>query len=117
VQWYNKRSFGYEKFSLKASIERTIIDEREVEDMLAGMFGSDFELYADRLSRMVEFTEKVLMTVLPVPFMDMRGIMHVLMKNRCMRMSRRLRDTYEFTPAFISLLDRCIAKRRIQSAS
>lgn len=102
--WYDKPSFGYNVFSQRQRIERSILNEAEVEELLDRVLSAGPAMLADRLSRLHEFTDKVFATVIPMPFMDLRAVMQVLSINRCIKVRDVRRGTFELTPTFVQYL-------------
>lgn len=113
---YDKRSFAYDLFSHKAKIERTLLNEEEVERVLDSALKANPVVLADKLLRLHQFTERVFGTVVPMQMMELHAVMQTLSINRCIRLVRGGRDTYEFTPTFIRYLEGYIHRKGQQNA-
>lgn len=109
--WYDKQTFGYDRFSHNARISYNIREPEVLDDILDKLFAPNHTIYASSLARICMFNEKVLQTIIPISFMDIRNVMHKLMYHRCIRVGGKKMEFYEPTPAFIQYLEDYIIRR------
>lgn len=105
VMCYDKRSFGYDNYSIKAASERLIADADGVVDHLQKVFGLKLFGFAELLIKLHEFSESQLAMTVQTSVMQLRPTMQMLGSNRCIRPVRgSWKEMWELTPAFVDLL-------------
>lgn len=112
TMWYDKPSFGYDMFSKERIENSTLESPKALEALLDRVLQPSPVIYAEKMMRLVEFNERVLATITPMQYMEVRGAMQQLVANRAIRQNRKRIDTWENTPAFVAFLGQYIAARK-----
>lgn len=109
---YDSSNVDYHGFARREMLNRTIIDEAEVQSLFDQTMAPHGRRFAEEILRLDEFSERAIFSIVPVSNMYASQVLQRLYANRCVHLtSRGKRDTYEKTPAFNAWLKRYVGDR------
>jgi hypothetical protein len=111
VTWFNKASFGYDKYSHRLRTERFVLSPADVYALLDQVFGDHKVMLANNLMRTHKFNHNTFGNIVPMRFTDITPTIQRLLLNRCIKLTGERGDGYEIAPCFIDLLRDYIQSR------
>ncbi len=103
--WYDKDVMGYDQYSDRIRRDRSIEDAEAVRKVFDETIAPNGRVVAKQLMSLEQFSERIFATFLPNGGILTRGVLQILVANRCVRpVNRGKSDSFELTPPFIAWL-------------